>query len=202
MRCEKHICLPFLITLDKCLGLACASVVYWRLTQHFSTHAVGRLRDVIWCCIAGFCWKRITSVFTCCPKGIDSLIVIRLICGMLHFVETGAGWYALIFIVIYWAGFLIVRRWGVSFHLSRSLWGCNAISFHRSLVDYYPQDANLHVYSCFLFHKFVFSKKVCKNFWPNRYVEVNMDSAAIVWPLFNSLQAFWPGLQVKFLFLT
>lgn len=30
-----------------------------------------------------------------------------------------------------------------------------------------------------------------------RYVEVNMDSAAIVWPLFNSLQAFWPGLQVS-----
>ncbi|KAK9664649.1 hypothetical protein RND81_14G058300 [Saponaria officinalis] len=28
------------------------------------------------------------------------------------------------------------------------------------------------------------------------YVEVNMDSAAIVWPLFNSLQAFWPGLQM------
>lgn len=28
------------------------------------------------------------------------------------------------------------------------------------------------------------------------YVEVNMDSAAIVWLLFNSLQAFWPGLQV------
>ncbi|KFK31701.1 hypothetical protein AALP_AA6G147900 [Arabis alpina] len=28
------------------------------------------------------------------------------------------------------------------------------------------------------------------------YVEVNMDSAAIVWPVFNSLQAFWPGLQV------
>ncbi|KAK9160684.1 hypothetical protein Syun_007025 [Stephania yunnanensis] len=28
------------------------------------------------------------------------------------------------------------------------------------------------------------------------YVEVNMDSAAMVWPLFNSLQAFWPGLQV------
>ncbi|KAE8731529.1 Detected protein of confused Function [Hibiscus syriacus] len=25
---------------------------------------------------------------------------------------------------------------------------------------------------------------------------VNMDSAAIVWPLFNNLQAFWPGLQV------
>lgn len=24
-----------------------------------------------------------------------------------------------------------------------------------------------------------------------------MDSAAIVWPLFNSLQAFWPGLQVN-----
>ncbi|XXG43590.1 hypothetical protein AAC387_Pa01g3582 [Persea americana] len=28
------------------------------------------------------------------------------------------------------------------------------------------------------------------------YVEVNMNSAAMVWPLFNSLQAFWPGLQV------
>ncbi|KAI4317936.1 hypothetical protein L6164_025760 [Bauhinia variegata] len=28
------------------------------------------------------------------------------------------------------------------------------------------------------------------------YVEVNMDSAAVVWALFNSLQAFWPGLQV------
>uniref|UniRef100_A0A2P2KRM7 alpha-1,2-Mannosidase n=1 Tax=Rhizophora mucronata TaxID=61149 RepID=A0A2P2KRM7_RHIMU len=28
------------------------------------------------------------------------------------------------------------------------------------------------------------------------YVEVNMDSAVMVWPLFNSLQAFWPGLQV------
>ncbi|CAA7395272.1 unnamed protein product [Spirodela intermedia] len=28
------------------------------------------------------------------------------------------------------------------------------------------------------------------------YVEVNMDSAVTVWPLFNSLQAFWPGLQV------
>ncbi|KAK2426985.1 Glycosyl hydrolase family 47 protein [Trifolium repens] len=31
---------------------------------------------------------------------------------------------------------------------------------------------------------------------PLMYVEVNMDYAAIVWPLFNSLQAFWPGLQV------
>lgn len=28
------------------------------------------------------------------------------------------------------------------------------------------------------------------------YVEVNMNSASLVWPLFNSLQAFWPGLQV------
>lgn len=28
------------------------------------------------------------------------------------------------------------------------------------------------------------------------YVEVNMNTAALVWPLFNSLQAFWPGLQV------
>ncbi|KAF4347942.1 hypothetical protein G4B88_014949 [Cannabis sativa] len=27
-------------------------------------------------------------------------------------------------------------------------------------------------------------------------LKVNMDSAALVWPLFNSLQAFWPGLQV------
>ncbi|XP_020586945.1 alpha-mannosidase I MNS4 isoform X2 [Phalaenopsis equestris] len=30
------------------------------------------------------------------------------------------------------------------------------------------------------------------------YVEVNMNSAATVWPLFNSLQAFWPGLQVLY----
>lgn len=28
------------------------------------------------------------------------------------------------------------------------------------------------------------------------YVEVNMDSGMLVWPTFNSLQAFWPGLQV------
>lgn len=28
------------------------------------------------------------------------------------------------------------------------------------------------------------------------YVEVNMNSGATVWPLFNSLQAFWPGLQI------
>ena len=27
------------------------------------------------------------------------------------------------------------------------------------------------------------------------YVEVNMDNGVIVWPLFNALQAFWPGLQ-------
>ncbi|XP_034199560.1 alpha-mannosidase I MNS4 isoform X2 [Prunus dulcis] len=33
------------------------------------------------------------------------------------------------------------------------------------------------------------------------YVEVNMDSAAVVWPLFNSLQAFWPGLQREILIL-
>ncbi|WJX66225.1 Alpha-mannosidase I mns4, variant 2 [Trifolium repens] len=31
--------------------------------------------------------------------------------------------------------------------------------------------------------------------YASRYVEVNMDFAALVWPLFNSLQAFWPGLQ-------
>lgn len=29
------------------------------------------------------------------------------------------------------------------------------------------------------------------------YVEVNMNSGGVVWPLFNSLQAFWPGLQVR-----
>ncbi|CAM6113553.1 unnamed protein product [Calypogeia fissa] len=28
------------------------------------------------------------------------------------------------------------------------------------------------------------------------YLEVNMNTAVIVWPVFNSLQAFWPGLQV------
>lgn len=47
---------------------------------------------------------------------------------------------------------------------------------------------------------FKFETQTC--FCASRYVEVNMDSAAIVWPLFNSLQAFWPGLQVcPFLFL-
>lgn len=30
-----------------------------------------------------------------------------------------------------------------------------------------------------------------------RYLEVNMNSGVVVWPLFNSLQAFWPGLQVQ-----
>eukprot|EP00850_Spirogloea_muscicola_P013748 SM000095S24962 [mRNA] locus=s95:144540:149855:- [translate_table: standard] len=29
-----------------------------------------------------------------------------------------------------------------------------------------------------------------------RYLEVNMNNGMVVWPLFNSLQAFWPGLQV------
>ena len=29
------------------------------------------------------------------------------------------------------------------------------------------------------------------------YVEVNMDSGILVWPVFNSLQAFWPGLQAQ-----
>lgn len=34
-----------------------------------------------------------------------------------------------------------------------------------------------------------------------RFVEVNMDAGMVVWPLFNSLQAFWPGLQVCQCFL-
>lgn len=28
------------------------------------------------------------------------------------------------------------------------------------------------------------------------YIEANMDNEALIWPIFNSLQAFWPGLQV------
>ncbi|CAH1427180.1 unnamed protein product [Lactuca virosa] len=48
---------------------------------------------------------------------------------------------------------------------------------------------------------YTFSKKLmeqlCTIFFHDPwYVEVNMNSAALVWPLFNSLQAFWPGLQV------
>ncbi|PHU14259.1 putative alpha-mannosidase I MNS4 [Capsicum chinense] len=47
---------------------------------------------------------------------------------------------------------------------------------------------------------FIFQEayKAAMNFLFNDpwYVEVNMNSAALVWPLFNSLQAFWPGLQV------
>ena len=30
----------------------------------------------------------------------------------------------------------------------------------------------------------------------DRYVECNMHTGAVVWPVFNSLQAFWPGMQV------
>ena len=29
------------------------------------------------------------------------------------------------------------------------------------------------------------------------YIEVNMDTAGIVWPNFSSLQCFWPGLQAR-----
>ena len=30
----------------------------------------------------------------------------------------------------------------------------------------------------------------------HRYVECNMHTGAVVWPVFNALQAFWPGIQV------
>ena len=52
----------------------------------------------------------------------------------------------------------------------------------------------IQLYSNWLFIDLSVCIRLC------RYVEVNMDSAAIVWPLFNSLQAFWPGLQVFSLF--
>jgi mannosidase alpha-like ER degradation enhancer 2 len=30
------------------------------------------------------------------------------------------------------------------------------------------------------------------------YIEVDMMTGAQVWPIFNSLQAFWPGIQALF----
>lgn len=54
--------------------------------------------------------------------------------------------------------------------------------------------------SCTVLSVLLFNYKVLHTRWQIlkvcRYVEVNMNSAALVWPLFNSLQAFWPGLQV------
>ena len=32
----------------------------------------------------------------------------------------------------------------------------------------------------------------------NWYVQVSMDKALMVWPHFNSLQGFWPGIQVLY----
>jgi hypothetical protein len=68
--------------------------------------------------------------------------------------------------------------------------------------------ATLYIYlTCCELSKFVyfimyFKFETWTWIYASRYVEVNMDFAALVWPLFNSLQAFWPGLQVLvFLFL-
>lgn len=61
---------------------------------------------------------------------------------------------------------------------------------------------NSRLYLCIFFSYFHFEVNILTETWKTiikyvcRYVEVNMNSAALVWPLFNSLQAFWPGLQV------
>lgn len=113
------------------------------------------------------------------------------------------------------SGLFIIWRWGVFVHFPRSLCGCYALSLQWSLVKacgYYVPLCK-YTYPCLCFIFFFFHVLIGIQLYSNwlfidlsvcirlcRYVEVNMDSAAIVWPLFNSLQAFWPGLQVFSLF--
>lgn len=65
--------------------------------------------------------------------------------------------------------------------------GCyNLVNFRLIPLLFFLHFSHLiHIYNIQMMLLFTF-----------RYVEVNMNSAALVWPLFNSLQAFWPGLQV------
>lgn len=105
------------------------------------------------------------------------------------------------------SGLLIIWRRRVSIHISRSLWGCNELSFQWSLVKIciFMCKYVIVVLSAVSLIYLLFSV-LCLSLihmqWQfstsDRYVEVNMNSAAIVWPLFNSLQAFWPGLQVSY----
>lgn len=73
--------------------------------------------------------------------------------------------------------------------------------FSYSLLYYELVLHNLKSYPPQIFSCSLELKVLCKFAFFNmcRYVEVNMNSAALVWPLFNSLQAFWPGLQVIWL---
>lgn len=92
------------------------------------------------------------------------------------------------------SGLLIIWRWRIFVHISRSLCCCYALSLQWSLVKVCS-----HYFCKFNTVSLSFSFELDDSWFPIyvcRYVEVNMDSAALVWPLFNSLQAFWPGLQV------
>lgn len=113
------------------------------------------------------------------------------------------------------SGLFVIWRRRVFVHFPRSLQGCYALSLQWPLVKacgYYVPLCK-HTIPCpgFIIYLFFLSMfSLGFSYWKLgflifaclcRYVEVNMDSAAIVWPLFNSLQAFWPGLQVCSLFL-
>lgn len=106
------------------------------------------------------------------------------------------------------SGIFIIWRRRVLVYIPRSLCCCYALSLPWSLVkafgyvchpvnilDYY---FSLKCISMDIFKSISFKFETLIFVYAPRYVEVNMDSAAIVWPLFNSLQAFWPGLQVSF----
>ena len=51
---------------------------------------------------------------------------------------------------------------------------------------------------CVLEYYFHISRLLRRDDW---YLWANMNSGKIVWPVFQSLEAFWPGLQV-YLFLS
>lgn len=140
------------------------------------------------------CWKYIDNAWwnwiTCAPvHQLNDYVCWKM---LLNLIILGQPWYTLNG-QPWLSGILTVWGRGTSVHVSRSLWGCNALPLHWSLVLLYKirYHSSLVGLPAFL----TWSGNPC------RYVEVNMDSAAIVWPLFNSLQAFWPGLQVSVYFL-
>ncbi|CAN4099574.1 unnamed protein product [Withania somnifera] len=85
----------------------------------------------------------------------------------------------------------------------RGLWARRSkINLVGAHIDVFSGDWTQKAYLLFGDEEYLFifqeAYKAAMNYLFNDpwYVEVNMNSAALVWPLFNSLQAFWPGLQV------
>ena len=71
--------------------------------------------------------------------------------------------------------------------------GTSIDSFYEYLIKsyiLYGEDEFL-----FLFQQAYRSAKalLAKSPW---YVDVNMESAQLVWPIYNSLQSFWPAIEV------